>query len=232
VKRDFVLVTHHVSRIIGYNGRMLLDTNSPLYWQESYANGRIPWDLGQPTPVFARLAASGSYPPGKMIVLGAGRGHDARLFARHGFAVTAVDFAPHAADAMRELNDPANPVQILQKDIFELDGAWNGRFDYLLEYTCFCAIDPARRGDYAALAARLLKPGGLYIGLAFPIGKRPGGPPFVVQPDIVIELLTEHGFKLQHREFPPDSVPSRQNIEELIILKKQRDQKSNHEFYE
>ena len=200
---------------------MLLDTNSPQYWQESYANGRVPWDLGHPTPVFARLVASGDYPPGEMIVLGAGRGHDARLFARHGFMVTAVDFAPQAIEAMRELDDPAHPVQIVQKDIFELGEDWNGRFDYLLEYTCFCAIDPARRGDYAAFAARLLKPGGLYIGLAFPIGKRPGGPPYVVQPDAVIELLTEHGFNLQHREFPPDSVPSRQNIEELIILKKQ-----------
>lgn len=199
---------------------MTLDSNSPQYWQMSYANGRVPWDLGRSTPTFARLAASGAYLPGRMIVLGAGRGHDARLFARHGFVVTAVDFAAEAVATMHELNDPANPVQLLQKDIFELDEKWNGRFDYLLEYTCFCAIDPARRGDYAALAARLLKPGALYIGLAFPIGKRPGGPPFVVQPDAVIELLTEHGFKLQHREFPPDSVPSRQNIEELIILQK------------
>lgn len=201
---------------------MTHDANHSHYWQESYTNGRIPWDLGHPTPTFARLAASGDYPPGQMIVLGAGRGHDARLFARHGFAVTAVDFAPEAVAAMRELNNPANPVQILQMDIFELGEEWNGRFDYLLEYTCFCAIDPARRDDYAALAARLLKPGGLYIGFAFPIGKRPGGPPFVVQPDAVIELLTEHRFKLQHREFAFDSVPSRQNIEELIILQKQK----------
>jgi SAM-dependent methyltransferase len=197
---------------------MTLDTNSPDFWQSSYRNGRIPWDLGQPTPTFARLAASGDYPPGQMIVLGAGLGHDARLFARHGFTVTAIDFAPEAAAAMRQLNDPVYPVQILQKDIFELDGEWNGRFDYILEYTCFCAIDPARRDEYASLAARLLKPGGLYIALAFPIGRRPGGPPFVVQPDGMIELLTEHGFSLQYREFPPESVPSRQNIEELIIL--------------
>ncbi|MBK8904054.1 MAG: methyltransferase domain-containing protein [Anaerolineaceae bacterium] len=199
---------------------MLLDTNSPLFWQESYRNGRIPWDLGEPTPTFARLAASGQYPPGEMIVLGAGHGHDARLFARHGFAVTAVDFAPQAVATMHKLNDPAYPVQIVQADIFELDEGWDGRFDYLLEYTCFCAIDPARRGEYAALAARLLKHGGRYIALSFPIGTRPGGPPFVVQPDAVVELLTEHGFTLQHREFPADSVPSRQNIEELIILRK------------
>lgn len=199
---------------------MMLDTNSPLFWQESYRNGRIPWDLGEPTPTFARLAASGHYSPGEMIVLGAGYGHDARLFARHGFAVTAVDFAPKAVAIMHKLDDPANPVQIVQADIFALDEEWNGRFDYLLEYVCFCAIDPARRGEYAAVAARLLKPGGLYIALAFPIGHRPGGPPFVVQPDAVIELLTEHGFTLQHREVPHDSVPSRQKIEELIILQR------------
>ena len=199
---------------------MMLDTNSPLFWQESYQNGRIPWDLGEPTPPFARLASSGDYPPGEMIVLGAGYGHDARLFAQHGFSVTAVDFAPQAATAMRKLNDENHPITVVEQDIFALDGDWYGRFDYLLEYTCFCAIDPARRGEYAALASRLLKPGGLYIALAFPIGRRPGGPPFVVQPDAVVELLVEHGFTLLHREFPHDSVPSRQKIEELIILQK------------
>ncbi len=199
---------------------MAFDTNFPHFWQENYANGRIPWDLGQATPTFARLAASGQYLPGQMIVLGAGFGHDARLFARHGFTVTAVDFVPEAVAAMQKLDDPAVPTTILQADIFDLPEEMNGRFDYILEYTCFCAIDPARRNEYAALTNRLLKPGGKYIALAFPIGKRPGGPPFVVQPDAVIELLSEHGFSLQHREFPPDSVPSRQNIEELIILQK------------
>ena len=199
---------------------MTPDTNSPHFWQSHYSNGRIPWDLGAPTPTFARLAASGNYPPGQMIVLGAGRGHDARLFARHGFTVLAVDFASEAVAAMHLLDNPATPVQILQADIFALPKTMNGRFDYLLEYTCFCAIDPSRRGEYAALAVRLLKPDGLYIALAFPIGQRPGGPPFVVQPDDMIELLSEQGFNLQHREFPFDSVPSRQNIEELIILQK------------
>ena len=199
---------------------MALDTNSPEFWQANYQNNDLPWDLGKPTPTFARLATSGDYPPGQMIVLGAGRGHDARLFARHGFAVTAVDFAPEAIAAMQALDKPNTPVQIVEADIFALGEVWNGRFDYLLEYTCFCAIDPARRREYAALAARLLKPGGLYIALAFPIGQRPGGPPYVVQPDAMIELLSEHRFKLQHREFPPESVPSRQNIEELIILQK------------
>ena len=199
---------------------MAHDTNSPDFWQLFYRNGRTAWDLGAPTPPFARLAVSGDFLPGQMIVLGAGRGHDARLFAQHGFTVLAVDFASDAVATMHLLNNEATPVQVLQADIFELPMGMNGRFDYILEYTCFCAIDPSRRKDYAALAARLLKPGGHFIALAFPIGTRSGGPPFVVQPDAMIELLSEHGFSLQHRELPPDSVPSRQNIEELIIMQK------------
>lgn len=63
------------------------DVNLPQFWQQSYEEGHFPWDLGGPTPVFQRLVESGRFPAGRMIVLGAGRGYDARLFARHGFVV-------------------------------------------------------------------------------------------------------------------------------------------------
>ena len=214
---------HQVNRQQNKQGimvRMVSDPNSAHFWQESYRNGRTAWDLGYPTPVFARLAQSGSYLPGKMIVLGAGRGYDARLFAQHGFEVLAVDFASDAVVAMHMHNDPQHPVQVLQADMFKLPETMNGRFDYVLEYVCFCAIDPSRRDEFAALTARLLKPGGLYITLAFPIGRRAGGPPFVIQPDAIIEQFSAHGFSLHHREFPPDSILSRQKIEELLILKR------------
>lgn len=154
------------------------------------------------------------------MVLGAGRGHDARLFARHGFAVTAVDFATAAIDAMQALDDPACPVEIVQSDFFWLPPNWNGRYQYVLDYTAFCAILPERRGEYADLVTRLLKPGGQFITLAFPIGTRTGGPPFTVQPDAIIALFTARGFALHHRESPPDSIPDRKKHEELLILQK------------
>jgi len=96
----------------------------------------------------------------------------------------------------------------------------NDEFDYILEYTCFCAIDPQRRAEYIHSVSSLLKPGGLYIALAFPIGCRRGGPPFVVTPDELIEPLNKLGFELILREVPHDSVPGREDIEELLILKK------------
>ncbi|MBX3058873.1 MAG: methyltransferase domain-containing protein [Anaerolineae bacterium] len=197
-----------------------MDANTPHFWEKRYQNNQFPWDLGGPTPVFARLAAQGQLLPGAMMVLGAGRGHDARLFARHGFAVTAVDFATTAITAMQTLADPNYPLEIVHSDFFALPVTFNGRYQYVLDYTSFCAIQPHRRGEYADLVARLLQPGGQFVTLAFPIGKRDGGPPFTVQPDAIINLFGTRGFALQHREKPPDSVPERRPYEELLILAK------------
>jgi len=190
------------------------------FWESNYRSGRLPWDLGGPAPVFARLAASGDFPPGRMIVPGAGTGHDARLFARHGFRVTAVDFAPGAARAMRALQDPTAPLIILRADLFALPPALLGMFDYVLEYTCVCALEPERRVAYADVIAQLLRPGGRYLGLLWPTGDRPGGPPFTVRPDEMVNLFQSRGLTLLHRESPPDSVAARRGEEELIILAK------------
>ncbi|MCP4357914.1 MAG: methyltransferase domain-containing protein [Chloroflexi bacterium] len=195
--------------------------NHPQFWETLYQNEQFPWDLNGPTPVFQRLAKNGVFPPGKMIVLGAGRGYDAHLFARYGFAVTAVDFAAEAIQSMQENNDPDYPVEIVQSDFFMLPQEWNGRYQYILDYTCFCAIHPPRRGKYADLVARLLKPSGQYITLVFPIGTRRGGPPYTVQPNDIIELFAERGFVVTHQEARPfDSVPERQKYEELLLLQK------------
>jgi SAM-dependent methyltransferase len=196
------------------------DVNSPSFWEENYRSGSTGWDLGQPTPVFKRLAESGDFPPGKMLVICAGRGYDARLFARLGFDVTAVDFAEEAVREMLALNDSETSMEVIQADLFDLPAFMKEEFDYVLEYTCFCAIDPQRRAEYINSVANLLKPGGMYIALAFPIGGRTGGPPFVVTPDELVEPLSEKGFELVTREVPEDSVPGRQGVEELLILKK------------
>jgi SAM-dependent methyltransferase len=196
------------------------DVNSARKWDENYERKTDGWDLGEPTPVFKRLASSPELAPGRMMVICAGRGHDAREFARHGFQVTAVDFAPRAVHEMHRLHDPAAPVEILQHDLFSLPPDLNNSFDYILEYTCFCAIDPKRRDEYADLVSRLLKPNGLYIDLAFPLDNRRGGPPFAVTESEIMELFQKRGFKLISREKPADSVKPRRHAEELFIFQK------------
>jgi hypothetical protein len=133
--------------------------------------------------------------------------------------VTAVDFTDFAVREMQRLAEPQAPVEILQRDLFTLPGEFDGAFDYVLEYTCFCAIDPARRGEYAGVVAQLLKPAGQYVDLAFPLGGGPGGPPFAVSIAEVVDLFTARGFELIRRETPADSVPQRRGLEELLIFR-------------
>jgi SAM-dependent methyltransferase len=156
-----------------------------------------------------------------MIVLGAGRGHDAREFASHGFQVTAVDFSSQAVREMQRLASPDAPIEILQHDIFTLPDTLDHSFDYVLEYTCFCAIDPNRRAEYADLVTRLLKPGGIYVDLAFPLDGRKGGPPFAVSAAEILDLFQARGFQLLSREKPVDSISPRRGAEELFLFQKE-----------
>ena len=199
---------------------MTMDVNLPEKWDANYKQGTDGWDLGGPTPVFKRLLLSRGLAPGRMIVLCAGRGHDAREFARHGFEVTAVDFSSQAVGEMHRLATEDAPVEILQQDMFTLPETFNESFDYVLEYTCLCAIDPKRRSEYADLVKRLLKPHGICIDLAFPLDGRKGGPPFAVSAAELINLFQERGFQLISREKPFDSVSQRRGAEELLLFQK------------
>lgn len=196
------------------------DVNSPDKWDRDYARGTDGWDLGRPTPAFQELLSSGRLKPGRIIVPCAGRGYDARLFARNGFRVTAVDFADRPIQEMQRLATSDAPIEILQADMFALPSAFDGSFDYVLEYTCFCAINPQRREQYADLVARLLKPQGIHIHLAFPLDAREGGPPFAVTSHEIIERFEKRGFKLIHRELPGASVSPRRGREELLMFQK------------
>ncbi len=196
------------------------DVNSSSNWDMYYDRHMDGWDLGGATPVFQQLAASARFEPGRMAVLGAGRGYDARAFARHGFQVTAIDFSASAVKEMKRLAEPDAPVDILQQDIFTFPSAYDVSFDYILEYVCFCAIDPKRREAYADVVTRLLKPQGLFIDLAYPLDGRKDGPPFGFIEVELLHLFLERGFKLLSQEKPVDSIPRRKQLEKLFIFQK------------
>jgi methyl halide transferase len=193
---------------------------SPADWEQRYQEGTPRWDLGQPAPAFSRLLeADSAPPPGAAIALGAGRGHDALLFAHYGFTVTAVDFAPSAIQTLEAQAQAQNlPLQLLERDIFDLVPEFTGQFAYAIEHTCFCAIDPALRPAYAALVADLLTPGGELLAVFF-THQRSGGPPFGTTRAEVRQLFEPH-FDFVTLEPVTDSVPSRRGEEHLGRLRK------------
>lgn len=197
-------------------------TDTPLSaaaWERRYQEGTTRWDLGQPAPGFQALLQRTPPPPGKAIVLGAGRGHDALWFAQHGFDVTAVDFAPSAIQALDQRSQAAGlSLTLLQRDIFDLLPDLAGQFDSVIEHTCFCAIDPSLRSAYAQLAADLLAPGGELLAVFF-THSRGGGPPFGSTVADIREVFTPR-FEIVTLEPVANSIPSRQGEEHFGRLRR------------
>lgn len=188
------------------------------FWEERYQDGTTRWDLGQPAPPFVTLLNASDAPkPGRVAVLGSGRGHDALLFADRGFDVVGFDFAPSAVqEATAAARSRQLSAQFLQRDIFELGNEFAASFDYVLEHTCYCAIDPALRSDYVQVVQKILRPGGELIGL-FWAHSRPEGPPFGATLEEIKQRFA--AFEPILIMQPENSVDSRKDEEYLVRLR-------------
>jgi hypothetical protein len=152
-------------------------------------------------------------------VPGSGRGHDARLLAARGYRVWGFDFANAAIAEARALAKTDNvAVEFVERDLFTLGGDYAHAFDGVWEYTCFCAIDPGRRAEYARTMAAILKPGGWLLACFFPLRRRAAGPPFAVSEREVRRLFAPR-FRVE-RAYPPRSVRARQGQEWMVLLRR------------
>lgn len=195
-----------------------VDLNQPEFWESRYQSGGDRWDLGQAAPPFVTLLAQPHSPkPGRMAVLGCGRGYDVLLFASHGFEVVGFDFAPTAIAQARQLAGTL-AIRFEQREIFSLSQDYAGAFDYVLEHTCFCAIDPSQRPAYVQLVHDLLRSEGELIAL-FWAHHRPGGPPFGSTAD-ELQKLFGTSFRLMDWQPPQNSVSERANEEILSRWRK------------
>lgn len=197
----------------------LESTLSADFWEGRYQEGTARWDLGQPAPPFVDLLNSSDAPkPGRIAVLGSGKGHDALLFAAQGFEVVGFDFAPSAIRAATTAAQVQGlAAQFYQRDIFELVPEFADSFDYVLEHTCFCAILPEQRSDYVRLVKAILHPGGELIGL-FWAHNRTGGPPFGVSVE-ELRWRFESEFEILSLEPASHSVEGRRDEEYLTRLR-------------
>jgi ubiquinone/menaquinone biosynthesis C-methylase UbiE len=193
----------------------MLSIANPEYWENRYQEGTTRWDLGRAAPPLQSFLNSTQAPPaGKIAVLGCGRGYDAMLFAEHGFEVIGFDFAKSAiADATVLAQTCGSSAKFMQRDIFELPAEFSDEFDYVLEHTCFCAIDPSQRSAYVKLVRDILRSQGEIIGL-FWAHTRPGGPPFGTTTEEIQQLFAPD-FNILSLELVTNSIPERQGDEYL-----------------
>ena len=196
------------------------DINKSSFWEHRYEKGEIGWDLGAETPVFT--AISEKLKPGKVCILGCGNGYDAISFSKKGFSVTAVDFAKTPINNLQiAARSLSLSIETIRKNIFDLIPDYSSQFDYIIEQTCFCAIDPKKRQQYSNLVHDLLKVGGKLIGLWMPLDKDiiDGGPPFGVKENEIKKLFSTK-WKITEDCFPTQSIEARKGREKLIVFEK------------
>jgi methyl halide transferase len=153
----------------------------PSFWEDLYRRRGDGWELGGPAPELVAFLEASPPPRGRVAVPGCGRGHDARHLAGAGYEAIGFDFARDAVEAAQALEARARTgARFEQRDIFTLAHDYANGFDGVWEYTCFCAIDPARRPEYVRTLARIIRPGGWLLACFYPIRPPAGGPPFSV----------------------------------------------------
>lgn len=190
-------------------------------WNQHYLNGHTPWDHGTAAPAIQEVLASEGFPTqARVLVPGCGFGHDVRAFARAGHSACGLDLSTRAIDDARELigkSDETGQIDLIAGDLFDPDLPGSNQYDVVWEHTCFCAIPRERRTDYASAVQRLLKPGGLLIGLFYiNTGAHEGdGPPHDVDRQELQQLLGS-GFSLEWEKAPAQSYASRAGCEWLM----------------
>ena len=194
--------------------------SSPAFWEDLYQRRGDGWELRRPAPPLAAYLEKNPPQPGNVAVLGCGRGHDCRLLAKAGYRVWGFDFVGSAIGEARALaREESLDIVFEQRDIFDLARDYRGFFDGVWEYTCFCAIDPARRPEYVRLVREILNPGGWLLACFYPLREGTEGPPFPTSEAELRRVFTP-GFTLLETYVPAESVERRAGLEWMVMARR------------
>ncbi len=145
-------------------------------WAILWREGLTLWDLSGPTPVLfdevTRAVCSGKLSlAARTLVPGCGSAYDVKGLAAAGLRhVVGCDIAEEAVErAHTVLGKDAPGAQVLLADFFKDARLAPAGYDFIFDYTFFCAIPPAMRAEWGRRTAELLAPGGQLLTLAFPL---------------------------------------------------------------
>lgn len=189
---------------------------SDVDWNERYRLGDTPWEKGRAHPALVRWVREHKI-TGRVLVPGCGSGHDVRALATSGAEVIGLDVAPAAVQAARA-HPPVGRETYIVGDLFAPPENWLGTFDLIVEHTCFCAIPPARRPDYARSVASLLKPGGQLLAIFYlaPGHDHEDGPPYGSTVPELDALFSNFSVEEEQKNLP--TYEGRENRELLRLL--------------
>ena len=144
-----------------------------------YRLGITPWEhTTPPGPLTALIEGPHALPPGDMLDIGCGTGHDAIYAARHGWTVTGLDLVPRALEHARANARAAGAaVRFLHADITcATDRELGASYTLLLDGGCPHGLTPAQLQHAAATITHAAKSGATLLMFTFAPGRRGPAP--------------------------------------------------------
>ncbi|MCE9541901.1 MAG: methyltransferase domain-containing protein, partial [Verrucomicrobia bacterium] len=189
----------------------------PVDWEARYRVGDTPWDEGFAAPALTEVLGRNPI-HGVVLVPGSGPGPAVRALAAQANSVTGLDLSSTAI-ALAQSFPPEGNERYEQGDLFDLPASWSGRFDWVAEHTCFCAIPPSSRGDYVRAITAVLKPGGHYFAIFYLNPAAIEGPPHGTSREEIKQLF-EADFELQEEWLPSEAFEGRERREICQLWRK------------
>ncbi len=185
-------------------------------WDCRYQNGDIPWDKGTAAPSLAPIMARPDF-TGNILVTGCGHGHDAAALVSPSRRVVGFDISETALDRARAQYSMPN-LEFIQGDLRHPPENLKNAFDWIVEHTCLCALDPEDRPAYVNFARHCLRPGGRIFAIVFEnLGEAKNGPPFAT-PGPLLQALFHPYFTLVDLGRPASCFPGREGEEQLWLM--------------
>ena len=187
-------------------------------WQAHYLSGETPWDEGAPHPVLHDFIGTAGPFLGRILVPGCGLGHDVRAISTGENEVIGLDLAPGAIAKACSI-PKTGCEQYLVGDLFNLPPGFRSSFDWVVEHTCFCAIEPRMRPAYVNAVAEAVKIGGYLLAIFYLDPAAGRQPPYGVT---IAELdrLFSHSFAIGSQWIPARTFPGRESRELIRLLRR------------
>lgn len=146
------------------------------FWSELYRENRTRWDIGYPAPPLKEYFDQVKDKNLMILIPGAGNAYEAEYLYKNGFKnVFVLDWAMEPINNLENRFNDFPKENLFCEDFF----LHKNKYDLIIEYVFFCAIDLSLRQEYALKVSELLNAGGKLVGILFddPILNEEG-PPF------------------------------------------------------
>lgn len=195
-----------------------LDKN---FWDTQWQEQATGWDLGAVSPPLAAFIDSITDKNADILIPGCGNAYEASYLIEKGFtSITLIDISPTACELLANKFQQFPQIKIYCEDFF----AHNRQYDFIIEQTFFCALNPALRVNYSYQMYHLLKQNGILFGLLFNRTFEKAGPPFGGNEATYLSLF-KGAFDMQQMDTALNSITPRAGTELFFVAKKNANNK-------